>query len=96
MKYKTSDIITKALQIADLTNSDFISWYEKVSMINDAYTMLYQKLIDIGDGSFCHESGLYSFHGKGQGEEVLSGLYAHGHPCFLYVSVKPEDLRQDL
>lgn len=52
MKYKTSDIITKALQIADLTNSDFISWYEKVSMINDAYTMLYQKLIDIGDGSF--------------------------------------------
>lgn len=55
MKYKTSDIITKALQIADLTNSDFISWYEKVSMINDAYTMLYQKLIDIGDGSFVND-----------------------------------------
>ena len=52
MKYKASDIITKARQIADLTNSEFLSWNEEVSMLNDAYTMLYQKLVNINDGSF--------------------------------------------
>jgi len=52
MKYKSSDIIRKAEQLADLTNTDFITWNEKVSLLNDAYTMLYQKLVDIGDASF--------------------------------------------
>lgn len=52
MTYKSSDIIRKAEQLSDLTNSEFISWDEQVSLLNDAYTMLYQKLVDIGDGSF--------------------------------------------
>lgn len=52
MTYKSSDIIRKAEQLADLTNTDFITWDEKVSLLNDAYTMLYQKLVNIGDGSF--------------------------------------------
>ena len=52
MTYKTSDIVKKAEQLADLTNTDFITWNEKISLLNDAYTMLYQKLVNIGDGSF--------------------------------------------
>ena len=52
MTYKASDIIRKARQLADLTNTDFITWDEEVSLLNDAYTMLYQKLVNIGDGSF--------------------------------------------
>lgn len=52
MTYKASDIVKKAEQLADLTNTDFITWNEKISLLNDAYTMLYQKLVNIGDGSF--------------------------------------------
>jgi len=52
MTYKSSDIVHKAEQLADLTNTDFITWDEKISLLNDAYTMLYQKLVNIGDGSF--------------------------------------------
>ena len=52
MTYKASDIVKKAEQLSDLTNTDFIDWNEKISLLNDAYTMLYQKLVDIGDGSF--------------------------------------------
>ena len=52
MTYKSSDIVHKAEQLADLTNTDFITWDEEVSLLNDAYTMLYQKLVNIGDGSF--------------------------------------------
>ena len=52
MTYKVSDIVKKAEQLSDLTNTDFITWNEKISLLNDAYTMLYQKLVDIGDGSF--------------------------------------------
>ena len=60
MKYKASDIITKARQIADLTNSEFLSWNEEVSMLNDAYTMLYQKLVNINDGSFVKPMELHT------------------------------------
>ena len=52
MTYKASDIVKKAEQLSDLTNTDFITWNEKISLLNDSYTMLYQKLVDIGDGSF--------------------------------------------
>lgn len=52
MTYKASDIVKKAEQLSDLTNTDFITWNEKISLLNDAYTMLYQKLVDIGDSSF--------------------------------------------
>ena len=52
MTYKSSDIVRKARKISDLTNTDFITWDEEVSLLNDAYTMLYQKLVNIGDGSF--------------------------------------------
>lgn len=50
--YTSSDIINRALQLADLENSDFISFSEQIALLNEAYTSLYQKLINKGDNSF--------------------------------------------
>ena len=52
MKYYASDIIKKARIAADLVNSDFIDWYEEVSLLNDSYQSLYQNLVEINDPSF--------------------------------------------
>lgn len=55
IKYKTSDIFRRAKQLADLEGSEFISWNESISLINEAWVTLYQKLIDKGDSAFIKE-----------------------------------------
>ena len=50
MIYKTSDIIKRAKQLADLENSDFISYEENFMLINECYNKLYEKLI--ADGNY--------------------------------------------
>lgn len=52
VRYTAKDLVKAARQIADLENSDFISWNENIRMMNEAYTGLYQKLINKGDESF--------------------------------------------
>lgn len=52
IKYSTNDIIKRAEQLADLENSDFISDYEKLALLNESWQMIYQKLINVGDKSF--------------------------------------------
>lgn len=54
---KVSDLIKRAKQLADLEGSDFVSWNENISLLNEAYTELFQKMIDAGEKSF-----LKSFH----------------------------------
>ena len=49
---KTSDLFKRAKQLADLEGSDFISWNEAVSCINESNVSLYEKLISMGDNSF--------------------------------------------
>lgn len=49
---KTSEIIRRARQLADLEGTDFVSWNENIQLVNEAYTSLYQKLINMGDKSF--------------------------------------------
>lgn len=49
---KSSDIIKRAQQLADLENSDFISWNENINLLNESYKILYQKLINKGDQAF--------------------------------------------
>jgi hypothetical protein len=49
---KTSDLFKRAKQLADLEGSDFISWNEAVSCINESNVGLYEKLINMGDNSF--------------------------------------------
>ena len=45
----TKDIIDKARQLADLQNSDYISYSENLTLLNDAYAKLYQKCINASD-----------------------------------------------
>ena len=55
MKLNSSDVIKSALQIADLENSNFISWNENIRLLNDAFTAVHQKLINKGDFTFVNE-----------------------------------------
>lgn len=47
--YNASDIIKKATQLADLENSDFLSWNENLTLLNDAYEKVYQDMINQQD-----------------------------------------------
>lgn len=63
IKYTGNDIISRAEQIADLENSDFISDEEKLALLNESFLMLYQKVIDSNDKLFtttCYaKSGMF-------------------------------------
>lgn len=50
--YKASDIVKRAMQLADLENSDFISFSEKLAMLNESYQQLYQKGINKDTNAF--------------------------------------------
>lgn len=50
--YNASDIIKRATQLADIENSDFISFAEKIALLNEAYMKIYQKAINKGNNSF--------------------------------------------
>ena len=41
--YNASDIVKRAMSLADIENSDFISFAEKIALLNEAYQTLYQK-----------------------------------------------------
>ena len=41
--YNASDIVKRAMSLADIENSDFISFAEKISLLNEAYQTIYQK-----------------------------------------------------
>ena len=58
MKYNISDIVKAAKQIADLENSDFISWSENIRLLNEAWTAVHQKLINKGDFTFVNEMNI--------------------------------------
>ena len=58
MKLNASDIIKSARQIADLENSNFISWNENIRLVNESWTALHQKLINKGDMAFVDEMEL--------------------------------------
>ena len=58
MKYNISDIVKAAKQIADLENSDFISWNENIRLVNEAFTAVHQKLINKGDMTFVDEMNI--------------------------------------
>ena len=58
MKYNISDIVKAAKQIADIENSDFISWNENIRLLNEAWTAVHQKLINKGDFTFVNEMNI--------------------------------------
>ena len=55
IKYSTKDIVNRAKQLADLENSDFISWNENMNLLNESWQRIYQELIDNGDNTFVRE-----------------------------------------
>ena len=55
MKYNISDIVKAAKQIADIENSDFISWNENIRLLNESWVSLHQKLINNGNFTFTDE-----------------------------------------
>ena len=69
MKYNISDIVKAAKQIADLENSDFISWNENIRLLNEAFTAVHQKLINKGDFTFVNEMEI------GKEQELPSDFY---------------------
>ena len=69
MKYNISDIVKAAKQIADLENSDFISWNENIRLLNESFTAVHQKLINKGDFTFVNEMDI------GKEQELPSDFY---------------------
>lgn len=52
MQYNAKDIVLRARQLADLENSDFISYNENVQLLNETYQKVYQKLINRADKAY--------------------------------------------
>ena len=69
MKYNISDIVKAAKQVADIENSDFISWNENIRLLNEAWTAVHQKLINKGDFTFVNEMDI------GKEQELPSDFY---------------------
>lgn len=55
IQYSANDIVEKALALADLQNSDFLTWKEKITYLNDSFINMYNKAIDYGDNIYTQE-----------------------------------------
>lgn len=82
MKYLASEIAYRAKQLADLTNTDFISNEEDIHYINDAWKEFYQLLINKGDKQFVKEVELAGSTINGQVE------YSMPDDCYQILSIK--------
>lgn len=52
LHYKASEIVSRAMTLANIQNSSFVSATENRQLINDAFWTLYQVMIDEGDVFF--------------------------------------------
>lgn len=57
-KYTASEIVKRAYDLADITNTDFLTHDENIHYINDAWKMVYQWIINKGDKQFIKQVGL--------------------------------------
>ena len=55
MKYTADQIIERALNLADIANTDFLTHREQLQYLNDAWQTVYQWLINKGDKQFVKE-----------------------------------------
>lgn len=51
-KYDTKELLNRALGLADLKNSDFLSYGELFHYLNDAYREVYQDSINVGEQNY--------------------------------------------
>lgn len=68
--YNAKDLIEQAQMLADLQNSDFISWKENMMFLDNAWSDLYQEIINHGDKSF-----LKTFNFEGDRCELPRDFY---------------------
>lgn len=59
IRYNTTDIIKRAEQLSDLENSDFISDYEKVALLNESWQIIYQKIVNANDKTWAKRIRAY-------------------------------------
>jgi hypothetical protein len=52
LKYKASDIVKRAKDIADLRGTDFVTYSENISLLNECWIEIYNKLINSNDKTF--------------------------------------------
>ena len=75
IKYTSKEIISRAEQLADLQNSDFISDSEKSALLNEAWNTLYQKIVNANDRTFLKTVSAYDGMKLPKDFYQLSALY---------------------
>lgn len=75
--YNAKDLIEQAQMLADLQNSDFISWKENMMFLDNAWADLYQQIINHGDKSF-----LKTFSFEGERCELPRDFYQLQYVCY--------------
>lgn len=73
-----SKLVDRALEIADITNTDFLSYNEKTEYLNDAWKNVYQTIINYGLNVFTVEANLVG----------AAGRYKLPFDCYQIKSVK--------
>lgn len=77
INYNAKDLIEQAQMLADLQNSDFISWKENIMFLDNAWTDLYQQIINHGDKAF-----LETFDFEGDRCELPCDFYQLHYICY--------------
>lgn len=75
--YNAKDLIEQAQMLADLQNSDFISWKENMMFLDNAWSDLYQQIINHGDKSF-----MKTFTFNGNSCELPRDFYQLYYICY--------------
>ena len=75
--YNAKDLIEQAAMLADLQNSDFISWKENMMFLDNAWADLYQQIINHGDKTF-----IKSFTFSGDRVELPDDFYQLNYVCY--------------
>lgn len=75
--YNAKDLIEQAQMLADLQNSDFISWKENMMFLDNAWSDLYQQIINHGDKSF-----MKTFTFEGDSWELPRDFYQLQYVCY--------------
>lgn len=70
-KYKASQIVERALNLADIANTDFLTYTENLRYLGDAWNQCYQALINKGDSQFITEAELSSNGNYGSYTEYI-------------------------
>lgn len=71
LKYTTQDIIDRAKELADLQNSDFITWAENMHLLDESYKKLYQEVINANDKYYVQTVNLSDLVIAGRAEKEV-------------------------